>query len=138
VSMCGYIFRHRFKFQLLAGQVSVGGKIAPSLAPFGLELSRLVKELNDQTCVQYSIGIPVRVEIKVFATRKWDLKVLSPSLSVLLRSLVVDGILLRLDFWDLLRLICLPSNVSRSRVSMFLGSLRSFGTGIKFDSLMLN
>jgi len=77
----------RFRFLLAAGEVVPGGSLAPPLAPFGLELPRLVREINDRSLARYVRGTPVVVRLTLPLPRQWSLRLDPPPLSHCLRSL---------------------------------------------------
>lgn len=78
---------HHLRFILSSGEIVPGGSLAAPLAPFGLELPRVARELNERTLALYAKGTPVSVRIKVGPGRQWSAIVLPPSVSTLLRSL---------------------------------------------------
>lgn len=77
----------RFRFLLSAGEVVPGGSLAPPLAPFGLELPRLVREINDRSLARYVRGTPVVVRLAIQPPRQWSLRLDPPPFSHCLRSL---------------------------------------------------
>lgn len=117
---------HRLRFVLSAGEVVPGGSLAAPLAPFGLELPRLARELNARTLALYVPKTPVSVRIKVGPGRQWHIEVLPPPLSLLLRSIE------KLSVRQLYGLVLLVSTLSgrppRSVAATTFGTLRSLSS----------
>jgi hypothetical protein len=81
---------HRFRFLIAAGELAPGGSLAAPLAPFGLELPRLVREVNERALAHYSRGVPVTLRLRVVLPRQWIFRLDPPPLAACLRSLGVN------------------------------------------------
>jgi len=78
---------HHFRFLLGSGEATPGGSLAPPLAPFGLELPRLVREINDRSLLRYVRGTPLVVRLALVAPRQWLLRLDPPPLAHCFRAL---------------------------------------------------
>lgn len=112
----------KFRFLLPAGQVTPGGSLAPSLAPFGLDLPRLVREVNNRG-QGWAVGCPLVVRIMVLPNRQWQLSVMPPPLGLCLRSL--NPVRIRLLYSLLLVVAGYRAINPRMLAPQLLGSLRS-------------
>ena len=83
-----------FKFLVAAGELTAGGTLAPVLAPHGLELPRLVREVNDRSTALYGRGTPVRLTVHPLPGRNHRFTLAGPPASRLLQPRVAaDGTL---------------------------------------------
>lgn len=55
---------YRLKFKVIAGEISVS-EMAPVLAPYGLDVSKVVRELNFESTQLYKLSVPLRLKMKV-------------------------------------------------------------------------
>jgi hypothetical protein len=115
---------HRFRFLIAAGELSPGGSLAPPLAPFGLELPRLVREVNERSLLYYERGTPLVLRLRVVLPRQWVFRLYPPPLSLCLRSLGPNPS--RRALYGLLLLLARErSEPPRRFASAFFGSLAS-------------
>lgn len=115
---------HRFRFLLSSGEATPGGSLAPPLAPFGLELPRLVREINERALARYIRGTPLVVRLTLILPRQWSLHLDPPPLSQCLRSLGPRPS--RVALYGLLLLLARErSSTSRQLAPSFFGSLAS-------------
>lgn len=117
---------HRLKFHLLSGEISPGGTMAPILAPFGLDLLRLSKELNALSLERFPRGFPFILRLYLsLPSKAYRLELLPPPLSFYLSQLSPKGA--QLSPLDLYNLLCLLSGSAPtpSVARRLLGSLRS-------------
>lgn len=119
-----------FKFLVAAGEVTAGGMLAPVLAPHGLDLPRLVREVNDRSTALYGRGTPVRLTVYPLPGRNHRFTLADPPVSRLLLPLVAaDGTLpMRLLYALVLRLH--PADPRRGS-ALLLASLGSFQRSVR-------
>jgi hypothetical protein len=126
---------YRLKFIINSGEATPGGVLAPVLAPFGLDLLQISKELNEKTLNVFIKGVPVSVKIFIYDNKQYKILVGKPFLKFYLSSILeVGSTITMLNFYNLVILYSLHYNKNYKRTAaIFFGSLRSFSFKIKIS-----
>jgi hypothetical protein len=112
-----------FKFLVAAGELTAGGVLAPVLAPHGLDLPRLVREVNERAVRTYARSTPLRLVVRVGPGRTFTFTLADPPAARLLQGLIgPDGALPRRRLYAL----ALRSADPRRRAAELLAALGSF------------
>jgi hypothetical protein len=119
----------RLKFNIIAGECTPGGVLAPVIAPFGIELSKLSREINEQTVQFYERGTSLTLRVNLLPGKVWTISFRIP-FNCWLSSLVDEDFYLSvICFYNLFLYFCYFNKYSTEQ-----GALRVlFSTLVSFE-----
>jgi hypothetical protein len=114
------------KFIIGSGEATPGGVLAPVLAPYGLDLQQIAKEINGKTLPLYQKGVPLPVKLYLSegvagGRKSFKVEVAPPTLSFLYSNFKPETVV---ELYTLFLLYtCLHSLSPQKAVNSFFGSL---------------